>query len=86
MRDRETIVDKRRHRELWMTVGDPGAVLVDGKIAGTWRTRKSGRKLTVTIKTFESTPARDKKLLADEAQQIAPLRGASSADVVFDSE
>ncbi|MET0916043.1 MAG: winged helix DNA-binding domain-containing protein, partial [Jiangellaceae bacterium] len=67
MRDRETIVDKKRHRELWTTVGEPGAVLVDGKIAGTWRTRKSGRKLTVTIKTFDSTPARDKKLLEDEA-------------------
>ncbi|WP_277883528.1 DNA glycosylase AlkZ-like family protein [Arthrobacter sulfonylureivorans] len=86
MRDRETIVDKRRHRRLWKTVGEPGAILLGGKITGTWRPRKSGRKLTVTVTTFDSASARDKKLLQDEAQQVARLRGALSADVVFDSQ
>lgn len=85
MRDRETILDKKLHRELWKPVGEPGAVLVGGRITGTWRPRTSGRKLTVTIKTFDSMPARDKKLLEDEAGQVALLRGASYADVVFDS-
>ena len=84
-RDRETIVGEFHHRELWTTVGEPGAVLADGKITGTWRPRKSGRKLTITIKTFDSLPARHKKLLQDEAQQSATLRGASSVEVAFDS-
>lgn len=85
MRDRETIVDKKYHREVWKTVGEPGTVLTDGKITGTWRPRKSGRKLTITIKTFGPLPDRDKKSLQNEAEQVAPLRGASSLDVEFDT-
>ena len=85
MRDRETIVDKKYHREVWKTVGEPGAVLVNGEVTGIWRPRKSGRKLTITIKTFDSLPKREKKSLQDEAEQVAPLRGASSVDVEFES-
>lgn len=84
MRDRETIVDKKYHREVWKTVGEPGTVLTGGKITGTWRPRKNGRKLTITTKTFGSLPDRDKKSLQGEAEQIAPLRGASSVDVEVD--
>jgi hypothetical protein len=85
MRDRETIVDRKYHREVWQTVGEPGTLLAAGRIAGTWRTRKSGRKLTITIKTFASLPDRDKKSLQGEAEQVVPLRDASSVDVQFDT-
>ncbi|MFL6126008.1 winged helix DNA-binding domain-containing protein [Actinophytocola sp.] len=85
MRDRETIVDKKYHREVWKTLGEPGTVLANGKITGIWRPRKSGRKLTITIKTFGPVPAQDKKPLQDEAEQVASLRGASSVDVEFDT-
>jgi hypothetical protein len=86
MRDRETIVAREHHRELWRPVGDPGAALINGQIAGTWRPRKDGRKLTVSITAFHPVSAPDKELLHREAQQIAALRGATSADVVFDAE
>lgn len=86
MRDRDTIVDRKYHRDVWKTVGDPGTVLVDGKIAGTWRPRKRGRKLTITIKPFDPLPERDKRPLQDEAEQIALLRGASIVDVAFDTD
>ncbi len=85
LRDRETIVDKKYHREVWKTVGEPGTVLAGGRIAGTWRPRKSGRKLTLTIKMFGPLPDRDLKALQDEAEQVAPLRGASSVDVELDT-
>jgi hypothetical protein len=85
MRDRETIVAREHQRELWRPVGDPGAVLISGQIAGTWRPRKDGRKLTVAITAFRPVSAPDKELLHREAQQIAALRGAASADVVFDA-
>jgi hypothetical protein len=85
MRDRESIVDKKYHREVWKTAGEPGTVLTDGKITGTWRPRKNGRKLTITIKTFGSLPDRNRRSLHGEAEQIAPLRGASSVDVEFDA-
>ena len=54
MRDRETIVDKKYHREVWKTVGEPGAVLANGEVTGIWWPRKSGRKLTITIKRFDA--------------------------------
>jgi len=85
LRDRETLVDKRYHRDVWRPVGDPGTILVDGQIVGTWRPRKSGRSLTISIKTFDSLPAAKRKSLKGEAEQIAPLRGASSVDVAFDT-
>jgi Winged helix DNA-binding domain len=85
MRDRGTIVDEKYHREVWKPVGEPGAVLADGEIRGTWRPRKSGRKLTITITTFGSLPSRVKKALQAEAEQVAPLRGASSVDVELDT-
>lgn len=83
MRDRETIVDKKYQRDVWKTVGEPGAVLAGGNIIGTWRARKSGQKLTITITTFGSLPDRHKKSLRDEAAQIAPLRSASCVGVEF---
>jgi hypothetical protein len=83
LRDRATIVDPTHHREVWKNVGEPGTVLADGKVAGSWRPRKSGRKLTITITPFRSLPARAERLLRDEAARIAPLRGASSVDVEF---
>ncbi|MEN5075795.1 winged helix DNA-binding domain-containing protein [Isoptericola cucumis] len=83
-RDRGTIVEASRHRDVWRTVGSPGTVLVDGEIAGTWRPRKSGRRLTVSVATFGGLRERDAAALRAEADQVATLRGASSAVVEID--
>ncbi|MFI6300027.1 winged helix DNA-binding domain-containing protein [Nonomuraea sp. NPDC050790] len=84
LRDRDTIVPKKHHREVWKTVGEPGTILADGKITGIWRPRKKGRKLTITVTPFGTLSARHRKHIKDEAHQIAPLRGASSVDIQFD--
>jgi hypothetical protein len=70
---------------VWKSVGEPGTVLAGGKVTGTWRPRKSGRRLTISIKTFGLLPDRDKNSLRGEAEQVAPLRGASTVDVEFDT-
>lgn len=85
LRDRETIVEKKYHRDVWKPVGDPGTVLGDGAIIGTWRPRKNGRKLTIAVKTFTTLPGRQKTAIQDEAEQIGPLRNASSVTVEFDT-
>ena len=82
LRDRDTIVDKAHHRNIWRTTGDPGTMLVDGEIVGTWRARKSGRKLRVELKAFEALSRRQQEALAAEAEGIAPLRDASSVSVM----
>lgn len=79
-RDRELLLPRAEDRKrLWTTLGNPGAVLVDGAIAGTWRAAKQGRKLVVTVASFGSLlPA---AALAAEAATLAPWRGASEAEV-----
>lgn len=83
MRDHDTIVEKAYHRHVWKTVGDPGTVLVDGEVIGTWRPRKRGRTLTITVSAFGPLRARQGRHIEDEAEQIAVLRGATAVDVVL---
>jgi Winged helix DNA-binding domain len=85
MRDRETIVDKRYHREVWKSVGEPGALMTNGKITGIWRPRKSGRMLAMIVKTFSSLHEKERKSIQDEAERVAVLRGAASVCVEFDT-
>ncbi|MFJ9822118.1 winged helix DNA-binding domain-containing protein [Streptomyces sp. NPDC101151] len=84
LRDRDTIVEKKHHRHVWKTVGAPGAVLADGGIAGIWRPRKSGRKLALSVQTFQQLSTKLRKQLCDEAAHVAELRGASTVQVEFD--
>ena len=84
-RDRETLLDRKYHRAVWTTVGDPGTVLVDGEITGTWRPRTRGRQLTITVKSFAAVPDRHRTSLRDEAECVALLRGALSVVTEFDT-
>lgn len=83
IRDRETIVETKYQREVWKSVGEPGTVLAGGKIVGTWRPGKSGRKLTLAVKAFGPLPNPDRKSIQNEAEQVARLRGVSSVNVEF---
>lgn len=83
LRDRETIVDEAHQRDIWRTSGDPGTVLVDGEIIGTWRPRKRGHELRIDLTTFQALSRDRKEALAAEAERIGPLRSASSVAVDF---
>jgi hypothetical protein len=78
------IVDRRYHREVWKSVGEPGALMTNGKITAIWRPRMSGM-LAMIVKTFGSLREKERKLIQDEAEQVAVLRGAASAGVEFDT-
>lgn len=84
-RDRELLVpDKQRHAEVWKVLGNPGALLVDGDFAGTWRAKLAGRGvLEVAVSAFAPLPASVRRLLADEAGRIAEVRGVPEARVVI---
>lgn len=85
--DRRTLVDPGRHRAVWPAVGAPGVVLVDGEVLGTWRPRKRGRSLTLTVTPFGPGPLPERCLpaLRTEAEQVAVLRGAARTDLVLDT-
>lgn len=75
LRDRETILDKSRHKAVWGTIGNPGAILVDGQLIGTWRARKSGNHLNIKMMTFQALNSQEKAHLGTEAEHVAALRG-----------
>src|SRR5215207_5585001 len=80
-RDREMLVPgKARQAEVWRMLGNPGALLVDGEIAGVWRARMVGKKaLEVTVTPFEPLAAGTRDAVHDEAGRVAAVRGAPSA-------
>jgi hypothetical protein len=78
-RDRALLVpDDVRAKDLWRTLGRPGAVLVDGEVAGTWRSRKTGRRLTVQVESWRELPA---AALAEQAERLAAVRGTELAGI-----
>jgi hypothetical protein len=85
-RDRELVVPSAAHRKaLWPVIGFPGGVLVDGEVAGTWRTKASGRRLAVTVQPFRAIPRAARAAIEDEAARVAGLRGAAEATVTYAS-
>ena len=76
LRDRDVLVpDTARHKELWRTLGRPGAVLVGGEVAGTWRPRAAGRRLTVRLDAWAPLDRTTRAALQQEAERLAAHRG-----------
>jgi hypothetical protein len=75
-RDRPLLVDDRaRAKALWPVLGRPGAVLIDGEVAGLWRPRKSGAALAVQVQLWSRASARVRSAVAEQAERLAAHRG-----------
>jgi len=89
-RDRNLLLPERdRQAELWRILGNPGALLVDGEIVGTWRARRAGRStLEVTLLPFEPLSGlgrSERRIRAEieaEARSLAAARGAEDVRVL----
>ncbi len=68
-------------KTLWPVLGRPGALFVDGEVAGTWRTKASGDKLTITVDTFGPLRPSVWKQVDAEADRVAEVRGAAEVTV-----
>ena len=78
-KDRALLVpDTSRHKSLWPVLGRPGAVLVDGEVAGTWRPRKSGRKLRLAVEAWQRLP---RPAVEEQAERLAAFRGVTLTGV-----
>jgi hypothetical protein len=74
-KDRALLVpDTSRHKALWPVLGRPGAVLVDGEVAGTWRPRKSGRRLRLEVDSWQRLP---RPAVEEQAERLAAFRGVT---------
>jgi hypothetical protein len=81
-RDRDLIVpDRAVQKVLWPVLGRPGALFVDGEVAGTWRTRTAGRNLTIAVDAFAPLPPRVWKRVEAEAERVAEARGVPNVAV-----
>jgi Winged helix DNA-binding domain len=85
-RDRDLLVpDPARQKEVWKILGNPGAVVVDGEVAGTWRSRTTGKKrLTLTVQPFGTLTKKVRNEIEDEAQRIGVARGTAEVAVTYD--
>jgi hypothetical protein len=73
--------DAELRKRLFRPVASPGAVLRDGRLVGLWRAKAKGRKVELTVEKLGRIARGE---LAEEAQRLAVLRGASEAVVVLD--
>lgn len=81
-RDRNLIVpDKAVQKALWPVLGRPGALLADGEIAGMWRTKAAGKKLTITVEAFGPLPPKVWKQVDAEAERVAEVRDVADVRV-----
>ncbi|NBH10207.1 crosslink repair DNA glycosylase YcaQ family protein [Amycolatopsis sp. SID8362] len=75
-RDKTLLVpDPARRKEVWKMLGNPGVLLADGDIAGTWRTKGSGAKLTFTVTAFDPLRPPLREEAEAEAARVAAARG-----------
>jgi hypothetical protein len=82
-RDRSLIVpDTSVHKALWPVLGRPGALFVDGEIAGTWRTKSTAKKLTITVSAFAPLPSTVRRAVDAEAERVAQVRGVAGVAVL----
>lgn len=86
-RDRELIVpDEAKRKEVWRTLGNPGALLVDGEIAGIWRPRKKGNSvLEITVTPFAPLPPTTRTAIETEATHLTTARNLKTPHVHYEA-
>ncbi|GAA4573596.1 crosslink repair DNA glycosylase YcaQ family protein [Micromonospora coerulea] len=86
-RDRGLLVPEQAHqRQLWRVLGNPGALLVDGEVAGVWRAKQAGRgRLELTVTPFGPLTKRVAREVEAEAETVRATRAASDVRVVVET-
>ena len=84
-RDRDLLVpDRALQKEVWRTLGNPGALLVDGEIAGVWRAKMAGKKrVDLSVTPFGPLTAKTRKAVEAEAAVVARARAVTDAAVAY---
>jgi Winged helix DNA-binding domain len=81
-KDRSLLVaDPVRAKALWPVLGRPGAVLHDGEIVGTWRPRKTGTKLRVSVEPWARPSAALLDAITAQAERLATHRRVRLAGI-----
>lgn len=65
------VADKERRQQIWRALSPPGAVLIDGDVAGTWRYRRAEHGITVSA--FDTVTAAARADIEASAEKIAAI-------------
>jgi hypothetical protein len=84
-KDRPLLVDDpARAKALWPVLGRPGAVLVDGEIAGMWRPRKSGKAFRVQVELWSKASTSVRAAVSGQAERLAAYRRVALSGIDID--
>jgi hypothetical protein len=73
--------DPKRRHEVWRPLAGPGALLVDGEVAGTWRYRRGDGELRITA--FETVSAAQRAGAEKSAARVAQSTGDPDPKVIW---
>jgi hypothetical protein len=77
------LLDPDRVGDVFRAAGQVAAtLLVDGRVAGTWRSTRRGRALAVSLEPWQPLPGPVKEALQAEAERLAGLLGKQGVEVV----
>jgi Winged helix DNA-binding domain len=80
--DRTLLTPDPGHRkELFKAIGGPGAVLVDGNIAGTWRAKTAAKRLAISVHPWRALTHDERQTLDAEGERLADVRDGRTATV-----
>jgi Winged helix DNA-binding domain len=83
-RDRTWLVpDSAARKTIWAALGSPGALLVNGELAGVWRPKATGKRLQLTVTPFGGLHPEDRATIEAEAQRIATVRDIPQVTVHY---
>lgn len=78
--------EKALQKKVWKTVGNPGAILKGGRVAGIWKTKTQKDKLDVSVSLFEAFESTEREKLKDLAEEFAAFRQLSLKSCQISSE
>lgn len=86
-RDKMRFLDEDRRSRVFRPAAEVEAVvLVRGKAAATWRMKRKGDSLTLTVFPFDRLRRGEQSGVRDASQRLATFLGATEVDLVFDYE
>lgn len=80
--DRTLLVpDRARRQQVYRALSGPGALIVDGEVAGIWRYRRADQE--VTIETFQTLTRKQKSAAQDQAQLVGTAQGHNPPSITW---
>lgn len=85
-RDRDLLIDdEARRKALWPTLGRPGAIIVDGEIAGTWRPKTAGRRLSLRVEPWRALTKAARAGIDEQGELLAAYRDVAYAGIISET-